>query len=418
MSLRKNTFWNLLGGGLPLLAAALCIPFCLNRLGSEAFGVLTLIWALIGYFSLFDLGVGRALTYDISRLRSNDQELQIPGVLRAGLLLTLLTGILGALAMYLIAPSLAYDWLKISPALVSDTEHAFKLTAWGVIFTTIASGLRGAQEGLEQFKIVNTNKAILGIATFSLPALSVYLHGPILYPIVLYLIGARSVALFINLYQLRKYLSVTQFGNFFIYIKSLYSFGVWMTITGIVGPLMVYGDRFFVGTVISVGLLPLYAIPQEGLQRLLLIPTSFCSALLPKLAGLNSGERNLLYKKSFKHVAWTMLVVIALSALVAYPVLSIWLGAEFAKQSLLIVYILAVGIWLNSMALVPYTFLHAMGNTKITAIFHMIELVLYGIVLYYLVHFLGLTGAALAWVFRVALDLFLLQWFARKVQRT
>jgi hypothetical protein len=48
----------------------------------------------------------------------------------------------------------------------------------------------------------------------------------------------------------------------------------------------------------------------------------------------------------------------------------------------------------------------------------MIELVLYGIVLYYLVHFLGLTGAALAWVFRVALDLFLLQWFARKVQRT
>jgi O-antigen/teichoic acid export membrane protein len=35
----------------------------------EAFGVLTLIWALIGYFSLFDMGVGRALTYELSKLR-------------------------------------------------------------------------------------------------------------------------------------------------------------------------------------------------------------------------------------------------------------------------------------------------------------------------------------------------------------
>jgi O-antigen/teichoic acid export membrane protein len=418
MSLRKNTFWNLLGGGLPLLAAVVCIPYCLNRLGSEAFGVLTLIWALIGYFSLFDLGIGRALTYEISRLQSKDPIKQISSVLRAGLLLTILTGLIGAVIMYLIAPSLAYEWLKISPQIAPDAQKAFELAAWGVILTTIACGLRGAQEGLEQFKIANTNKAILGIATFFLPALSVYLHGPILYPIVLYLIGARITVVLINLYQLRQFLLVTHHNTFLNSITSLYSFGIWMTITGIVGPLMVYGDRFFVSTVISVGLLPLYAIPQEGLQRLLLIPTSFCSALLPKLAGLNSGERNLLYEKSFKHVAWIMLVVSTLSALVAYPVLTIWLGAEFAKQSVLIVCILAVGIWLNSMAFVPYTFLHAMGNTKITAIFHMIELVLYGIVLYYLVHFLGLIGAALAWVFRVALDLFLLQWFARKVQRT
>lgn len=418
MSLRKNTVWNLLGGGLPLLAAVVCIPYCLNRLGSEAFGVLTLIWALIGYFSLFDLGIGRALTYEISRFRSNDPRKQISSVLRAGLLLTILTGLIGAVIMYMIAPSLANDWLKISPQIALDAQQAFELAAWGVIFTTIASGLRGAQEGLEQFKIANANKAILGIATFSLPALSVYLHGPILYPIVLYLIGARITVLLINLYQLRQFLLVTQHSTFLNNIKSLYSFGMWMTITGIIGPLMVYGDRFFVGAVISVDQLPLYAIPQEGLQRLLLIPASFCGALLPKLAGLNLDERSLLYSKSFKHVAWIMLIICSLCVLLAYPILSIWLGADFAKQSILLVCILAIGIWLNSMALVPYTFIHAVGNTKITAVFHMIELMLYGIVLYYLVHFFGLVGAALAWVFRVALDLMLLQWFARKIQRT
>jgi O-antigen/teichoic acid export membrane protein len=414
MSLRKNTFWNLLGGGLPLVTAALSIPYCLNNLGGEAFGVLTLIWALVGYFSLFDLGAGRALTYEISRLQNDDLKAKVPSVLRAGLLLTILAGLAGALVVYLIAPRLAHDWLKITPQLAFDAQTAFELTALGVIFSTTASGLRGAQEGLDQFKIVNINKAILGTATFALPALSLYLHGPMLYPIVLYLIGARILMLFVNLYQLRQFLLVTQHNNIFNDFKSLYSFGVWMTITSIIGPLMVYGDRFFVGAVIGVSLLPLYAIPQEALQRLLLIPASFCGALLPKLAGLNLKERNNLYKKSLKHVAWSMLIVSTLCALLAYPILSIWLGEEFAKQSVLIVCILAVGIWLNSIALVPYTFLHSVGNTKITAIFHMIELVLYGVALYYLVDLMGLVGAALAWVFRVALDLFLLQWFAKK----
>jgi O-antigen/teichoic acid export membrane protein len=417
MSLRKNTVWNLLGGGLPLLAAIICIPYCLNGLGSEAFGVLTLIWALIGYFSLFDLGVGRALTYEISRLRSNDQMEHIPGVLRAGLLLTLLTGLIGAVIMYLIAPSLAYDWLKISSQLAPDAQQAFELAAWGVLLTTIGSGLRGAQEGLEQFKIANTNKGILGIATFFLPALSIYLHGSSLYFVVMYLVAARAFMLLINLYQLRSFCFAGRIPVLRTHIQSLYSFGIWVTISGIVGPLMVYGDRFFVSVAIGASLLPLYAIPQEGLQRLLLIPSSFCSALLPRLASVSALEKKSLYAKSFKHVALIMFGVCLGSALLAYPALAIWINPEFASQSLAIVCVLALGIWINSMALVPFTFLHANGATKLTAIFHLIELGLYILVLYYFVHMWGLVGAALAWVLRITLDLVLLQWAVKKAMR-
>jgi O-antigen/teichoic acid export membrane protein len=98
MSLRNNTLWNLAGSGLPLIAAAALIPFMLQRLGNEAFGVLTLIWALIGYFSLFDMGVGRALTYELSKLRgaaytdSAQQHSEISLTLKAGVQLTLCAG--------------------------------------------------------------------------------------------------------------------------------------------------------------------------------------------------------------------------------------------------------------------------------------------------------------------------------------
>jgi O-antigen/teichoic acid export membrane protein len=417
MSLRKNTVWNLLGSGLPLVVAVLCIPYCLNRLGDEAFGVLTLIWALIGYFSLFDLGVGRALTYEISRLHANDQREQISAVLRAGLLLTFLAGFVGAVVMYLIAPSLANDWLKISPQLAPDAQQAFELAAWGVLLTTVGSGLRGTQEGLEQFKIVNANKAALGVATFSLPALSIYLHGSSLYFVVMYLVAARALMLLINLYQLRGFWFIRRVPVSRTHIQSLYSFGIWVTISGIIGPLMVYGDRFFVSIAIGASLLPLYAIPQEGLQRLLLIPGAFCSALLPRLASVSALEKKSLYAKSFKHVALIMFGFCLGAALLAYPVLAIWINPEFASQSLVIVCILALGIWINSMALVPFTFLHANGATKLTAIFHLIELGLYILVLYYFVQMWGLVGAALTWVLRITLDLVLLQWAVKKAIR-
>ncbi len=416
MSLRSNTFWNLLGSSLPLLAAALFIPYCLNQLGGEAFGVLTLIWALIGYFSLFDLGIGRALTYEISRKQLSKEGADVPAVVRSGLALTLVAGLVGALIMLYLAPYLAGSWLKISLNLTPDVQLAFEIAAVGVIFMTLGSGLRGAQEGFDQFKIASLNKAILGICTFSLPAFSIYVHGPSLCPIVIYLVAARLTMVLVALYQLRDCVFAKGLHPILRHVRSLYSFGIWVTISGIVGPLMVYGDRFFVSAAIGAALLPLYAIPQEGLQRLLLIPGSFCAALLPKLAGLPMGERMILYRKSRQHVTLIMLVVCLVCVTLAYPILSIWLSPEFAKESLPIVCILAVGIWLNAIAFVPYTFLHAHGSTKLTAIFHLIELVIYIIVLYYLVEAYGLIGAALAWVLRVGIDLMLLEWAIRKVK--
>ena len=408
MSLRKNTLWNLAGSGLPLIAAIAFIPYCLNQLGSEAFGILTLIWALIGYFSLFDFGVGRALTIEIGKLNSNRKRSDIACFMRAGLLLTLGSGLLGGLIMWFVAPYLAGGWLNISPVFQNDAQQAFQLAALGVVFATLASGLRGVQEGLEKFGAANITKMVMGLCTFSFPAVAILLHGPFLYPIVVYLVVARLLVLLLNAFQLRTYWADT--GSCFLCdkIKSLFGFGSWVTLSGVIGPLMVYGDRFFVSAAVGANLLPLYAIPQEGLQRLLLIPGSFCGALLPRLSSLDAKDQKALFLKSYKRLALLMLAVCGIGAALAYPVLSIWLSTDFAARSINLVLILMLGIWINSIAMVPFTFLHAMGNARLTALFHVFELIVYIASLFYLVNALGLVGAALAWVMRVAIDWILL----------
>lgn len=417
MSLKRDTLWNIAGMGLPLLAAAAFIPFTLGRLGGEAFGVVTLIWALIGYFGLFDMGMGRALTFEISKLHAEGRESSAGQTLSAGLLVTVIAGIVGGLALLLMAPQLATSWLKISPAWQADARLAFQIAALGVIPTTVTSGLRGALEGFGRFAASNVIRLFFGLSMFALPALSILLHGNSIAFIALYLVGARLVVVIIGFVQLRAHLRISISRSEIGRAKSLFSYGFWVTISGIVGPLMIYGDRFFVGAVVGADQLPFYAIPQEGLQRLLIIPGALCAALLPRFASIQAKGLADLLSVNYKRIALSMFFVCLLAAIAANPILSWWLSPGFAAKATPIVWVLAIGVWLNSIAQLPYTVIHSLGRPKVTAVFHLFELVFYFVTLYWLATHFGLLGAAIAWCARVLLDLALLQIASNRLLR-
>jgi O-antigen/teichoic acid export membrane protein len=415
MSLKRNALWNLAGTAIPMAAGLALIPFTLSRLGSEAFGVLTLVWGLIGYFSVFDLGVGRALTVQLSQLGASGRASDAGPLLRAGMVLTVVAGLLGMALIWLLAPGLANHWLKISPALQDDARLAFLIAAVGVLPTTLASGLRGALEGLDRFAASNLSRIVLGVWMFALPAWSVYFHGPRLEVIALYLVLGRCLVVLAMAAQLRGHLFSGGAGFARRHFEALWSYGLWVTVTGIVGPLMVYGDRFFVSAAVGADQLPLYAIPQDVLLRLLLIPMALTGALLPRLAGMGAADTAVAYRQTYRRVGLAMLAICVLAAALAYPALALWISDEFARAALPVVLVLCVGVWVNSLASVPYTLLHAKGNPRLTALFHLAELLLYVLALWMLSARFGLVGAALAWVARVLLDWVLLHFAVRRL---
>jgi O-antigen/teichoic acid export membrane protein len=157
MSLKRNILWNIAGASTPLLVAVFSIPYLLRTLGAEGFGVLTLVWALIGYFSLFDFGIGKALTYELSR-RSSSEMRELAPYVQAGIALTCATGVLGAALIAVLAKPLSSNWLNISSNWKRDAFIAFLIAAVGIIPTTITSGLRGALEGINRFPASNINR--------------------------------------------------------------------------------------------------------------------------------------------------------------------------------------------------------------------------------------------------------------------
>ena len=106
-----------------------------------------------------------------------------------------------------------------------------------------------------------------------------------------------------------------------------------------------------------------------------------------------------------------MLCVVAL----AHDGLRMWLGADFAQHSYRVLQWLAVGVFLNSLALVPFTLLQAAGRPDLTATLHLIELPLYLGMLWWLISARGIEGAAIAWTVRMGIDAVFLLGLAKRL---
>src|SRR6266404_3958850 len=148
--LARNTVWNLVGSGAPMVVAVFCMPILIKGLGTDRFGVLTLAWALIGYASLFDLGLGRALTQLVAKKLGAGEEREIPSVAWTSLVLMMLLGFAATVCILLISPWLTGRGLNIPAELQRETLQSFRLLGLSIPFVVSTAGLRGLLEAQDR----------------------------------------------------------------------------------------------------------------------------------------------------------------------------------------------------------------------------------------------------------------------------
>ena len=406
--LARNTIWNLLGNGAPMAVAVFCIPVLIRGLGKDRFGVLTLAWALIGYASLFDLGLGRALTQLVAQKLGEGREEEIPSLAWTSLILMLLLGLVGSLTVILIAPVVVEHGLKVSLALQSETVQAFRILAISIPFVITNAGLRGLLEAHQQFRLISALRFPAGVFTFAGPLLVLpYSHSVV--PVVGTLVVGRIVLW--AAYLLLCVRVLPQFGRAVVWerasIRPLLSFGGWMTVTNVVSPLLVTLDRFLVGALVSMTAVAYYASPYEVVTKLLLVPGALMGVMFPAFSTgyVQDPKRTAaLYARSIKVLVLVLFPIMLCSVALASDGLKLWLGADFAQHSFRVFQFLAVGVFINSLAQVPFTLIQGVGRPDITAKLHLIELPLYLGTLCWMIRMRGIEGAALAWTLRVAFD--------------
>lgn len=405
--------FNLLGHILPMAVALVSVPVIAHFAGVERLGALGVVWALVGYFSFLDFGLSRVVTRRVAhaaeqgRLQEELLDLRgffwwraVPALVVIALVLLALRAVLaGLLPAGKLGEELAASWAWIS---------------FSIPVTLATNWLRGALEGVHRFARVNLMRTIFGAWTYAAPAVA-SIVSPTLDGMIIGIVIGRVLALAahaaacvqaepgILLGPVRPTLAGQ--GLFF-------QEGGWITVSNVIGPLMLYSDRFVLAALAAPTAVAWYVTSQEVLLRTMVIPAALAGVLFPRFAGNLNAATELplaaLYQRGIRVIAMIMLPLCALAAAGAYDGLRLWLGAGFAAQAYRVVEIVALGIFVYAIGHLPHAWLQAMGRAHLTAKVQLVELPLYAVGLVAAVQAWGIVGAAWLWVLRVFLDCLLL----------
>ncbi len=410
--LARNVALNLGGSVLPALAALVAVPLLIRGLGDVRFGVLALAWTTLGYFSLFDFGIGRAVTHAVAERVGQARESEIGQVIWTSLATLLPVGIAGAVVLAVLAPLIS-AFLRVPLEMRAEATTSFRVLAIAIPFAAISLSLRGALEAKQYFGAVNALRVPHGLLTFLGPLAALPFSRSLVPGVAVLTIGRALLCVAHVVVCLR---AIPQFGETrsrwnATVARSLLGFGGWMTVSNIVSPLMATLDRFVVGAVLGVGVVMYYAAPNELVTKMWL----FCMAVLPVFftaiatTARRDPERT---AALFDRLLRTTLAVIFVPTLIlvtlAPDILRIWLGNGFSVQSTLVMQLMAIAVFVNTLGQGAFTLIQGLGRPDITGKYHLAELPFYAVALWLLLPRYGILGAAIAWSARTIVDTMLL----------
>lgn len=412
MRLAVNAIYSMSGVALPMVVSIVTVPLYLHAIGGDRYGALMIAWLLLGYFGQADFGISRAITQRISALRR--EAPQNAQTLWSGICGVMIFSMLSALLVYAAAGYFFSGPFKVDEGLRLEMMESRWALALCIPVIAITSVFAGALMGVEKFKLVSAGNMASSVAMQILPLFVARFHGIDMTSLIASALVGRALGLAIAgagawwtmLRGQPMSASVDEF-------RHLFTFGAWIMLTMIVGPMMTMADRFVIGGTLGAAAVAVYTVPFQIANRSALFPFAVSQVLFPRFAS-DFGDRSLERCRSATSLIAQLYapMVIGLACLAA-PLLKLWIGSKLDIQSILIGQIVLLGFWTNAIAGVPYAYIQARGNPRFAALLHVAELPLYVGVLYWLGMKFGLAGVAAAFSLRCALDAVLLSWAAK-----
>ena len=404
MSIRRNTIINISGSIIPMAVMLVTVPLYLKILGGPRYGVLVLVWMLLGYFSFLEMGMGKATANEISRL--HDAPTRTRGTtFWTALLLNLSFGLAAALLLWILGRYFLASVLKIPPEF---RKEAIAALPWMVgtlpLALPVSSVLNGALEGRNRFLTVNILQVSSTVVFQSLrlqlltdtvqvlrsSSLRQSSRAPMDLPFLIACYVAVPLTLPPRLFKKAA--------------GSLLSYGGWVAVTGVISPLLDTVDRFLIGAVLGVQAVTHYTLPYQLVTKARIIPGSLSRALFPTFSSASSADADRLALISLQSLTALMTPVVIGGIVLLQPFMHLWIGGELAVVVAPLGEILFFGVWANSLSYIPYALLQGKGRPDLVAKFHALEFGPFLLLIWVAIHFWGVYGAAVAWTLRIVAD--------------
>ncbi len=413
---------NLATEGWIFLVLVAAMPKLVALLGETSFGLFSLAWVVIGYLSFLDIGVNRAATKFVSEHLATPDHESASLIVRTALAANLVLGLAGGMVVALASSYLAHSVFKISAQQQGEARLTFYVVALSVPVLLVQGIFRSVLSSFQRFGWINAvNAAATAVQWGGAVALAWKGYG--VAAVVLVAVVARlaaATAYGVVLFRLLPGLRLWEPRGFHG-LSRLLRFGSWVSVSQVVSPLLVYLDRMLIASFVSLGAVTLYTVPYEVMTRLRIIPSSLVTTLYPAFSerGADGHQANLqrLYEGSVRYLLLLLLPGVLFLVVLGPDLLTVWMGGGFARQTSVVLQILALGVLANGLAYVPYNMLQALGRPDLTGKFHLLELPPYIVLCVCLIPRWGIAGAALASTIRFLADTALLFWAVHRYCR-
>lgn len=412
-TLKINFAINVFGAVVPLVVGLVTVPVYVRHIGDARYGVLSIVWVLLGYFGFLDLGLSRASANALARLRHAPQWARAR-VLVTTLVLNLGLGLFGSLCLAVFGSYFLQHVLAVTEALKLEIAQAFPWIV-GLFPLALLSGVGiGALESRERFLLAN----VLQVSGMSLgqivPVILAVVVSPSLAVVVPAAVIARALsvaAILIAVYRDEGPLPLVAFDRH--QARKLLTYGGWISVSGIISPILSSLDQFVIGSILNVAAVAHYAVPMSLVTRSQVVAGALTRTLFPRMSSVGPDEAHSLASRALLSLAYVYGAICAPAIILTPVFFKYWIGADFAAVAAPVAEILFFGAWINGLAFVPYGLLQSQGRPDVTGKVHAAEVLPFIAILWGLTSAYGITGAALAWNLRCAADAACLLWAAR-----
>jgi O-antigen/teichoic acid export membrane protein len=413
-----SSFWSL-GSLIGYLALAFMVtPVTIRFLGTENYGLLTLVNLVVAYFAFADFGMGMASTKFGAEAYARCDGPGESAAIWTSLLVQMIPMTLVVLLLIFARQGIA-GWILRSPGeMRSNAVVALSLAGPLLLFSSLGGIFNTSQ-------VVRLRYGLNGAITLgynvaqALVTLAIVIHGGGVVAVVLgytFVTAGFAVAQFIVSGLLCPSFLHPALAKELV--KPLFRYGSGVVLTALVGAAIQHGEKLIVAGYLSVRSLAYYNVAFTIAGLLSLFASAVSQPLLPIFAQLRAaGEQrrlDTLYGSVRRGSILAALPLAVAIMVIAKPFLAVWAGAEFRNESLAPLYILTAGAVFHAATFAPRSLLLASGQVGIAPRLHIIELLPYAATVGFLVRSYGILGAALAWSLRVGVECI---YFSRAARR-
>jgi len=396
LNIRSGIVYTVAGSAIPVGVTLVILPAYLALIGTDRFGCVSLLWLILGYFTLSDLGVGRAITQKLASAHSSDKE-EMSSWIWSAVFTVSLTGVAGGLVAWACSVYFFFHVFDVDPALLEEIGPALVVLLPLVPVTLLGSILTCVLRGYEKF-FLSSASAALGSSLFLLfPFLTAAAIGPELHLIALAVLASRlTLLLFVVAMVVSSGIAVGCPSVSLAKVTGLLAYGRWVLVSSTLGPAMRLADRFAIGAFLGAQAVASYAIPFALINRLGLLPGSVIQVVFPTLSRSRATDGWVVIS-TLRALGFGITIVVSIGLLGVSRFLTWWVGPSLARDIITIARVLLVGFWAHALGRLPAAQLQASGRPQLLAWLNFIQAIPYVVILCLGINIYGLIGAAMVW---------------------